>query len=111
MSLETNVLHWFATGETGISSKAMACAVCGIEPDKLHAVFGNHPGDPDDFKRCVKFLIAVPEAREHMDKVAALSPVWAALVANWDELEALFHEEYPTKRTPKLYARMEQLGC
>ena len=109
--MKDEVLKWFVQGETGISSEALASAVCDIEPDKTWAKFGNHPGDPDDFKRCVKFLDAVPEARQHMGKVAKLSKVWARLVEHWDELESLFREEYPTKSAPRLYERMKQLGC
>lgn len=109
--MKDKILEWFATGERGISSEAMACAVADIKPNDLHARFGNHPSDPDDFERCVKFLAAVPEARLHMGKVAKLSTVWARMVEHWEELEALFTEEYPTNSAPKLYERMKQLGC
>lgn len=109
--MKDDVLKWFVQGETGVSSKALAAAVCDLAPDETWAKFGNHPADPDDFKRCVKFLDAVPEARQHLHKVAALSDVWARLVEHWDELEALFREEWPTKSVPKLYERMKQLGC
>jgi len=109
--MKDKILEWFANGERGISSEAMACAVSDMKPNESWARFGNHPSDPDDFKRCVKFLEAVPEARQHMNKVAALSKVWARLVEHRDELEALFREEYPTKSTPKLYERMKKLCC
>jgi len=109
--MKEDVLKWFVQGETGISSEALAAAICDIAPDDTWAKYGNHPADPDDFKRCVKFLDTVPEARKHLHKAAALSDVWARLVGNWDELEALFREEYPTKSAPKLYARMKELGC
>lgn len=109
--MKDDILKWFVQGETGISSKALAAAVCDLEPDQGWAKYGNHPSDPDDFKRCVKFLDEVPEARKHLGKVAALSDVWGRLVENWDELEALFREEYPTKSAPKLLERMKQLGC
>ena len=41
--------------------------------------------------------------------MAAPSKVWRVLVEHWDELEALFREEYPTKSAPKLYERMKKL--
>lgn len=111
--MKDKVLAWFIYGETGISSEAMACAVSGMMPNPKGTHFGNHPHDPDDLNRCIKFLDAVPEARDHLDKVAVLSKTWAALVGNWSELEALLREEVPTGigRAPKTYARMKQLGC
>ena len=91
--MKDKILNWFATGETGISSKAMACAIADLEVDKKWAKFGNHPSDPDDFNRCLKFLAAVPEARQHLDKVAALSKTWAKLVENWSAIEKCFIDE------------------
>lgn len=71
--------------------------------------FGNHPSDPDDLKRCIRLLELIPEARNHMDKVSAISDVWARLVENWDELESLYQEEYPTGKAPKCYSRMKEI--
>ena len=109
--MNDKILKWFIQGETGISSKALAAAVCGLEPDETRVKFGNHPADPDDFKRCVKFLDSVPEARLYLNRAKALSEVWTRLVEHWDELESLFREEYPTKSAPRLYSRMKELGC
>ena len=108
--MKEKVLEWFARGETGISSEAMACAVCDMTPNPKWSGFGNHPSDPSDLNRCVKFLDAVPEARNHLHKVAALSKTWAVLVENWSELEAMLREELPTNNAPKTYKRMKQLG-
>lgn len=112
--LKDKVLHWFAHGETGISSKAMACAVAGNPPEKSH--FGNHPSDPDDLNRCLKFLSMVPEARQHFDKVAALSKTWAKLIARWDEVEQCFLDEVgfnwcKARSAPKTFALMKEIGC
>lgn len=109
--MKNKVFEWFANGERGISSEAMACAVCGIQPNERWAKFGNNPRDPDDFRRCVLFLEAVPEAREHLDSVAKLSEVWARLVDRWDDLEALLEKEMPTGKAPKLYNIMKDIGC
>ena len=87
MELKDKVLAWFGTGQVGCSSKAMALAVCNA-PNEL-----DYPRDPGDLNRCLLFLDAVPEARAHMDKIAAISPVWARLVEHWDELEASFLSE------------------
>lgn len=104
--MKDKILEWFANGETGSSSETMACAIAGISRSRK-----SHPYDPADFNRCVKFLAAVPEARQHMDKVAAISDVWAILVEHWDELEGLLDEELPQGTAPKLYDRMKELGC
>ena len=85
--MNDKILEWFATGERGVSSEAMALAVAGFPSSRWHH---NNPSDSGDFGRCVKFLHHVPEARQHMDKVAALSPVWAKLVDEWSSLEASY---------------------
>lgn len=41
--------------------------------------------------------------------MAVLSNEWEVLAAHWDELEALYREELPTGRAPKLYDRMQEL--
>jgi hypothetical protein len=82
--MQNEVLNWFGSGRVGQSSKAMALAVAGANGNK------DHPWDPDDLNRCLLFLEAVPQARQHMDKVAALSPTWARLVERWDEIEQTF---------------------
>lgn len=87
MELKDKVLAWFGTGKVGCSSKAMALAVCDAPNE------ADHPHDPADFNRCLLFLDAVPEARQHMGKVAALSPAWARLVQRWDDIEASFMDE------------------
>ena len=112
-NLKDQVLAWYAYGECGISSKAMACAVLDMKTDARWAI-RNHPLDPDDFRRCSLFLDAVPLAWQHMRKVAKLSPIWHNLVDHWDELERLLDEETKGSRlnaAPKLYARMKQLGA
>lgn len=96
---------WLASDDTGISSRYMARVLCGAackhEP--------GYPLDPDDFGRCYRFLLAVPEARASLDKMANKSPVWAEYVRNWAEMERLYLEELPAKRLPKLYKLMQRL--
>ena len=85
--MKDKILNWFATGRVGMSSKAMACCLVGAECDC------SHPYDPDDLNRCLLFLSAVPEAREHMDKFAAMSTAWAMLIERWSEIEKCFLDE------------------
>jgi UTP:GlnB (protein PII) uridylyltransferase len=68
-----------------------------------------HPYDPDDFGRCLGLLEAVPELREHVPKMAEHGKVWTAYVAHWAEMEALYQEEFPLGRAPKLAALMKLL--
>jgi hypothetical protein len=89
--LERQILTWFVQGDSGVSSTAMAGAILGVKPNERDASYGNNPHDSGDFGRCLGLLRAAPDARQHLNKVAALSPVWTQLVANWDELEGLYN--------------------
>lgn len=101
---------WYATGERGSSSEAIAYRLTS------GSVIGSHPWDPSDFRRCEKLLRAVPIARTRLDLVATMSPIWGRLVGAWDELVALGEEEVPgvfsgraTGSAPRMYARMKEL--
>lgn len=82
---------WFANGSTGVSSEAMACAVNCLNYKRGWG--STHPHDPADFNRCLLFLEAVPEAKDLMYRVAAISEVWARLVTRWSEIESSLLEE------------------
>jgi hypothetical protein len=82
--MQEKITRWICHGETGMSSMAMAAAVVSA-PGR-----SDHPSDPDDLHRCLLFLNAVPEARQHMEKVGALSKQWRALVDIWPALEECF---------------------
>lgn len=118
MSLvKDKILDWLiSSDDKGVSSEAMAAALLDKEP--IRKWFTNHPGDPSDFNRCLKLLRHAPEAREHLDKVAALSDVWAKIVENWDKLEQCFLDEVGidwekgrTLSATKTYEMMKELGC
>lgn len=102
------LLRWLKGYDTGVSSKTMAHAIFGAPLDRS----GNDtPHDSDDFGRCVRFLDAVPGAREGLPKVAETYPEWAPLIREWDALEALYRNEVPTVSCPHtmLYARLQEL--
>lgn len=108
--MKDKILNWFATGRVGASSKAMALAAVEMPHDR------SHPYDPDDLNRCLLLLDAVPEIRNHMDKVAAISDTWAKLVERWSEVEQCFLDEVGlnwTKgdRAPRTYELMKAIGC
>lgn len=65
--------------------------------------------DPADFGRCYRLLKIMPSWRPRLPEVAALFPKWTGLVSAWDELTALYEEELPRRRCPKLYVRMQEL--
>lgn len=108
--MERKILNWFGTGEVGASSRAMALAALGLPNDK------SHPCDPSDFNRCLLLLKAVPEICNHMDRVAAISTIWANLVAKWSEVEQCFLAEAgfdwsKCNRAPMTYKLMKKVGC
>jgi len=108
--MKDKILKWFANGEVGASSKAMACAAAGLPHDK------SHPYDPDDLNRCLLLLESVPEIRGHMDKISAISDTWCNLVARWDDVEKCFLDEVglnwtKAKQAPKTYRLMQDIGC
>jgi hypothetical protein len=76
---------WLDEGDIGQSSLAMAQAISGIAlTDDDSAT----PWDADDFQRCVALLERVPSFAQHLNRVAGLSPAWAALINVWPELQS-----------------------
>lgn len=86
-----NIQHkanwWLAYCETGLSSKTMWNYFMQkqISP-------ANHPYDPDDFSRCYKLLIAVPEWKNRILELSKLSPQWKNLSENWDKLTEMYEQ-------------------
>lgn len=87
---EMKVIQWLETGETGLSSLSLCAA---LYPQfkkchhKLEDLKTNVPHDLADFNRALKFIEAVPEAREKISLAKEINPVWSALIDNWDVLE------------------------
>ncbi len=109
MSLEIKCLNWFANGEVGESSSAMAFCACGVETKKI-----SQPYDPADLNRCLKLVKAIPEIKSHFDRIAFLSSEWAAIIGAWDVLENSFVEEVgwdykKANRAPKTFDLMQKL--
>lgn len=105
---------WLACDETGMSSLYMAHVLAPLaglrrvsQPRSDFDKFP-FPHDPADFGRCVGLLNAAPELRQHIPALAnGHGPVWAALAGTWSELEALYAEELPAGKCPKLYERLK----
>jgi hypothetical protein len=99
--------QWMFSDDTGVSSETMAAVAMGV---KKKDSFGNSPPwDSYDFGRCHRLLQAVPEVREVFPEIAKLSPVFAALIEQWDELSAIYVAGLPDKWNKKLNARLDGL--
>lgn len=94
--LNEQVLKWFATGNVGMSSKAMACAAIGFKTQDAFFT----PSDVDDLSRCIHLVHMAPLVRGEFHKIAAISPTWKRIIDNWDALESKFMEEVGIPRHP-----------
>jgi hypothetical protein len=79
---------WVVGEDTGISSKAIWAKMMGTRRRD-----SCHPWDPDDLGRCLRLLEAVPEWKPRLSEMADVSPIWAALVARWDEIAQSMADE------------------
>lgn len=105
----SQVLDWLANGRVGLSSKTMAMIALGLPAKRI-----DHPHDPDDLNRCLLLLEAAPGVRDIFPKIAQSSKVWAALIANWNEIELTFLHEVglnwcKAQSAPKTYALMRRV--
>lgn len=106
--ITAKIARWSLSGDTGTSSKAIAAAALGITPKE--SAFGfDIPRDPSDFGRCYRLLQKVPELRLALHLVVAVAQDWGPMVEVWDELTALYEEEKPSGKCPRLYERMKGL--
>jgi hypothetical protein len=113
MSDYPGLTTWLAFGERGISSEAIVHKLAfDKEPSRPHS----YPHDPDDFRRCELALRSIFGLRQQLHRMAEVSPVWAALVARWDELATLMEEECPDiwgknprGQAPRAYAIMQDI--
>lgn len=97
--------EWFASRDTGTSSKTIWSVMTGIPVDWV-----SHPHDPADFGRCYRLLKLFPAWRKRLSEVATKYPgAWTKLIAHWDELTSLYEEELPLNKAPRTYERMREL--
>lgn len=102
---KTRIHIWLNDGEPGISSKTIVQYLTGV-PTGLSTVEYDHPHDPDDFSRCYKLLILVPELKPQLERMKKLSNVWESLIDNWDKLTEMYES-----KSAGMYDFMQQLGC
>lgn len=89
---EKKAYDWLEQGQFGISSGTM-CSVLfpGLKyHNKLVSMsHQSHPHDNSDFVRCMKFIAAVPEAKDRLEQMKSVSPEWENLINHWQEIEQL----------------------
>ena len=93
MSERLKILEWYAFGEPGMSSKAIAHQVGEV---KLRHADTDWPHDVGDFRRCELLLRAVPTLRSRLNIMRSVGPEWGALVDAWSEIVELAEQESPT---------------
>jgi len=109
MSIQHDALTvWLMNGERGSSSNAMVAHIMGMGGT------ADHPYDPDDLRRCRLLVEQVQVIEICLPSMASCSPVWARIVAHWDELCSLMDAEAPDWRSrrgsaPKTYALLQKL--
>ena len=86
------ILGWMLSGEVGLSSRAIATVgLAGGGPGTPYICY---PLDPADLRRCLRLLDLAPSLRDvAFPRLAAASPVWAELIAVWDDLVVTFIRE------------------
>ena len=105
---ETNdPMAWLAGRDTGTSSRTIWYVM--MQQTRPIGERADYPWDPADFGRCYRLLKLFPPWRDRLPEVAAAYPTWGPLVREWNRLEALYEEELPTGRAPRLYETMQDL--
>lgn len=85
LSMEARIVWWWEHGERGASSECIWRHMLDLRVSIPYA-----PSDVDDFKRCHKLMLVVPEWKELLGKMKTLSQEWSNLVDHWSELDELF---------------------
>lgn len=104
----TNPWEWHRSWDTGISSLVIYSV---MEDALMPKTYGKEffPHDPADFGRCHRLLKVGDQYRERLHEVSDKYPQWEGFVDAWDELTALWEEESPSGKCPKLFERLQGL--
>jgi hypothetical protein len=102
---------WLRSDSTGLSSRYLATVLSGRNCKQSGWDGIDYPHDPGDFGRCLRLLRAAPELVPNLHLMAdpKHGKPWNTLHAVWDELTALYEEESPSGKCPKLYDRMREV--
>ena len=107
--MDVRLAEWLASGDTGISSKAIAM---WLSAGVRYRHWGHgEPSDGADFGRCYRLLKVIPEWRSRIGEMAACGGKWPALVSRWDEIEAVYLREIAKEpgSAHSTYALMKQV--
>ena len=96
--LSDSAVRWLAVGERGSSSDTMFATLTGIVPVDAKRDAKAYPHDPDDLRRCRLLLDQVPELTVDVEKLSAISPIWARIAGAWDTLCETMDDESPQWR-------------
>jgi hypothetical protein len=100
-------IAWTVGGDTGTSSETIWGVMTGIEPPgRWH---GDTPCDAADFGRCYRLLQRFPAWRKRLPEVAERWPAWRPLVADWDEVTALYEKE-PSPYNQAVSKRLREIN-
>lgn len=104
--------EWLLSGDTGISSEAIASVMLGVLPEDVVALskWGEtHPRDPSDFGRCLR-LVRMLDCRTDLELMRRVSKPWEAVVTHWDRWAWLYDTESKRSdgKAPKLYDEMSK---
>ncbi len=80
-ALLRRVIAWVLTANIDLSQGAIIGHMLGIE------AADHHPAGPLELGMCFELVNAFPEWRPRIGELAELSPEWAALVRQWQEVE------------------------
>lgn len=108
-TIERRALQWFASDDTGSSSKTIANHMLGLDQE-----FISEPADGSDLGRCLRLIAKFPEWESRIGELSDLSNAWAALVPHWSEIKQLMIDETGMgfdrdKPAPRTYKRIRQI--
>lgn len=94
LRLSDEAITWIATGEHNPSSLAMFTYLTGVYPSNSrlfdHKAF---PRDAIAFGCCHALATNVPEIRDHLHYMAALSTSWSRITSEWADLTLLLENQ------------------
>ena len=82
------IVKWFASSDTGSSSKCLIYFLTIKEVGRKE-----HPYDNDDLGRCIRALEKLPFLEKDLIKAKEISKEWESIVDNWSLLVSLFKRE------------------
>lgn len=110
----TTPQEWAESHDVGLSSSLICYVMSGVFPRRYRFHELEHapaPQDPADFGRCYRLLQLFPDWRPKLHMVGERfdSQEWRVLATNWEPLTALYEEELPSGKCPKLLVEMRRI--